>query len=177
MLRRMDDLRYPIGPFDWKQSVTMDGIRGAIDHIAACPTALRNAARGLDDAKLETPYRDGGWTVRQVVHHVAESHMNGFIRTKLGLTEDHPTIKPYEEQLWAELPDAKGPIGPSLTLLDALHERWVRLLKPLDEAAFRRTIFHPQSGDMTVGLVAIHYAWHGRHHTAHVTSLRARRGW
>jgi uncharacterized damage-inducible protein DinB len=131
----------------------------------------------LTDAQLDTPYRDGGWSVRQVVHHVPESHMNAYIRSKLGLTEDRPTIKPYEQQLWAELPDAKGPIGVSLTLLDSLTERWVRLLKLLDEKGFRRTIVHPENGEMSLGLVALHYAWHGKHHTAHVTSLRARKSW
>ncbi len=173
----MDDLRYPIGTFDFKQPVTIDKVRVAIDEIAACPAALRNAVRGFNDEKLDTPYRDGGWTVRQVVHHVPDSHMNGYIRIKLGLTEDHPTIKPYEQQLWADLPDAKGPIGPSLTLLDSVHERWVRLLRALDEKEFGRTIFHPENGPMTLGLVTLHYAWHGQHHTSHVTSLRARMGW
>jgi uncharacterized damage-inducible protein DinB len=173
----MDDLRYPIGDFDFKQPVTSENIRVAIDEIAACPAALRNAVRGLDDAKLATPYRDGGWTVRQVVHHLPDSHINGFIRVKLGLTEDHPTIKPYQEQRWAELPDARGPIGTSLTLLDAVHERWVRLLSQLDDAAFARTVFHPDNGDMSVGLITLHYAWHGKHHVAHITSLRTRMGW
>jgi hypothetical protein len=173
----MDDLRYPIGVFDFKQAITTEKIRAAIDEIAACPAALRNAVRGLDDAKLNTPYRDGGWTVRQVVHHVPDSHMNAFIRVKLGLTEDHPTIKPYEQQLWAELPDAKGPIGVSLTLLDAVHERWVLLLRALDEPAFARTIHHPENGDMLLGLVTLHYAWHSKHHVAHITSLRTRMGW
>ncbi len=173
----MNDVRYPIGDFDFKQPVTSENIRVAIDEIAACPAALRNAVRGLDDAKLATPYRDGGWTVRQVVHHLPDSHINGFIRVKLGLTEDHPTIKPYEEQRWAELPDARGPIGTSLTLLDAVHERWVRLLSQLDDAAFARTVFHPHNGDMSVGLITLHYAWHGKHHVAHITSLRTRMGW
>ena len=173
----MDDIRYPIGPFDFKQTVGMDQVRAAIDDIAACPVALRNAVRGLDEAKLNTPYRDGGWTVRQVVHHVPESHMNAYVRIKLGLTEDRPTVKPYDEARWAELPDAKGPIGPSLALLDPLHERWVRLLKLLDEKAFQRTIMHPANGEMSLGLVTLHYAWHGTHHTAHITSLRSRMGW
>lgn len=173
----MDDPRYPIGTFDFTQRVTMDRVRAAIDEIAACPSVLRNAVRGLDDKKLDTPYRDGGWSVRQVVNHVSDSHMNAFIRLKLGLTENHPTIKPYEQQLWAELGDARGPIGGSLSLLDALHERWVRLLRTLDEKDFERTIFHPENGDMTLGLSTIHYAWHGKHHTAHVTSLRTRMGW
>jgi uncharacterized damage-inducible protein DinB len=173
----MEDARYPIGPFDFKQPVTMEKIGVAIDEIAACPAALRSAVRGLDGAKLDTPYRDGGWTVRQVVNHVPESHMNAYIRIKLGLTEDRPTIKPYEQQLWAELPDARGPIGASLTLLDALHERWVRLLKLLDEGQFRRVIVHPENGEMSLGLIALHYAWHGKHHVAHITSLRRRMGW
>lgn len=173
----MEDARYPIGTFDFAQPVTMDKIRVAIDEIAACPAALRNAVRGLDAAKLDTPYRDGGWTVRQVVNHVPESHMNAYIRIKLGLTEERPTIKPYEQQLWAELPDARGPIGASLALLDALHERWVRLLKLLDESQFRRVIVHPENGEMSLGLVTLHYAWHSKHHVAHVTALRKRMGW
>ncbi len=173
----MDDLRYPIGPFDFKQTASMDRVRPAIDEIAACPAALRSAVRGLDEPKLDTPYRDGGWTVRQVVHHVPESHMNAYVRIKLGLTEDRPTIKPYNEAEWSKLPDAKGPIGPSLALLDPLHDRWVRLLKLLDDDAFRRTIVHPENGEMSLGLVVLHYAWHGKHHTAHITSLRSRMGW
>jgi uncharacterized damage-inducible protein DinB len=177
MLRPMDNPRYPIGIFDFKQPVTMDRVRTAIEEIAASPAALRNAVRGLDDKQLDTPYRDGGWTVRQVVHHVPDSHMNAFIRLKLGLTENHPTIKPYEQQLWSELPDARGPIEPSLSLLDSLHERWVRLLRSLGERDFARTIFHPENGEMTLGLLTAHYAWHGKHHTAHITSLRTRVGW
>ncbi len=177
MLRAMEELRYPIGRFDFKQPVTAEKIRVAIDEIAACPAALRGAVRGFDDAKLDTPYRDGGWTVRQVVHHVPESHMNAFVRVKLGLTEERPTIKPYHEDRWAKLPDVKGPIGPSLAILDPLHERWVRLLKLLDDAQFQRVIVHPENGEMSLGLVTLHYAWHGRHHTGHVTSLKQRMGW
>ena len=173
----MDDLRYPIGVFDFKQAITAEKLRAAIDEIAACPASLRTAVRGLDETKLNTPYRDGGWTVRQVVHHVPDSHMNAFTRVKLGLTENHPTIKPYEQQLWAELPDAKGPIGVSLTLLDAVHQRWVLLLSTLDANALARTIHHPENGDMSLGLVTLHYAWHGKHHVAHITSLRSRMGW
>jgi len=173
----MDDLRYPIGRFDFAQTVTVDRVRAAINEIAACPTALRTAVRGLAEPQLDTPYRDGGWTVRQVVHHVPESHMNAYVRIKLGLTEDRPTVKPYDEARWAELPDAKGPIGASLALLDPLHERWVRLLKLLDDSAFGRTIVHPENGEMPLGLVVLHYAWHGQHHTAHITSLRTRMGW
>lgn len=173
----MEDLRYPIGSFDFKTPVATDKIRVAIDEIAACPFALRNAVRGLDEKKLDTPYRDGGWTVRQVVHHVPESHMNAYVRIKLGLTEDRPTIKPYEEDLWAQLADARGPIGPSLALLDPLHERWVRILRLMEEKDFQRVIVHPENGEMSLGLVTLHYAWHGKHHTAHVTSLRTRMGW
>lgn len=173
----MDDLRYPIGTFDFKQRVTAEKIGAAIEDIAACPARFRGAVRGLDEAKLDTPYRDGGWTVRQVVNHVPESHMNAYIRTKLGLTEQRPTVKTYDEALWAELPDARGPIGPSLALLDPLHERWVRLLRSLPEQDFARVINHPDNGEMTLGLVTLHYGWHGKHHTAHITSLRARMGW
>jgi DinB superfamily len=177
MLRVVEDLRYPVGPFNAPHAVTMDQVRVAIDEIAACPAALRNSVRGLTDTQLDTPYRDGGWTVRQVVHHVPESHMNAYIRMKLGLTEDHPTIKPYEQDRWSSLPDAKGPIGVSLALTDALHERWVRLLKLLEEKDFQRTIYHPENGDQSLAVVSLHYAWHGRHHVAHITSLRTRMSW
>ncbi len=173
----MDDLRYPIGNFDFKQRVTGESVQTALDEIAACPARVREAVRGLDKAKIDTPYRDGGWTVRQVVHHLPDSHMNAFVRLKLGLTEDHPTIKPYDQATWSNLPDATGPIATSLTLLDALHERWTGLLRALDDDAFARVIHHPENGDMTLGLLTLHYAWHGKHHTAHITSLRKRMGW
>jgi DinB superfamily len=141
------------------------------------PPKLEAAVSNLTDAQLDTPYRDGGWTVRQLVHHIADSHMNAYTRFKLTLTEDHPTIRPYEEWVWAELPDAQGPIGTSLTLIRALHERWGLLLATLTEADYKRTLFHPEWGDMTLWALLDNYQWHSRHHVAHVTSLRDSKGW
>jgi len=149
-----------------------------IDEIAAAPAQLRAAVVGLTDDQLDTPYRPGGWTVRQVVHHVPESHMNAYVRIKLALTEDQPTIKPYDEALWAELPDVGDtPIEVSLELLDSLHDRWVRLLRLLSEQQWTRTFRHPEMGLMTVEKTLALYAWHGKHHVAHITSLRERNGW
>src|SRR6476620_9464894 len=144
-----------------------------IARIAAAPEHLRTAVAGLDDAQLDTPYRPGGWTVRQVVHHVPDSHLNAYTRIKLALTEDEPTIKPYEEARWAELPDARtGPIEISLALLEALHRRWVLLLRELQPADFTRQFRHPEHGRaMSLDEVLALYAWHGRHHVAHITSL------
>jgi uncharacterized damage-inducible protein DinB len=172
------DLRFPIGRFERPTTFTDASRAAAVAAIAATPADLRAAVRGLTDAQLDTPYRPGGWTVRQLVHHVPDSHLNACIRTRLALTEDNPTIKPYEEQRWAELADAKTmPVEVSLTLLDALHERWVALLRTFGPAEFSRTLVHPQNGPMTLdGLLAL-YAWHGKHHVAHVTALRSRSGW
>jgi uncharacterized damage-inducible protein DinB len=139
---------------------------------------LRAALRGLSDQQLDTPYRDGGWTLRQLAHHVPDSHMNAYIRCKLALTEYEPTIKPYMEDLWAELPDAKqAPIEMSLALLDSLHQRWMLMLRKLTEADFTRTFLHPELGAMSLEKNVALYAWHGRHHVAHVTSLREKMGW
>jgi len=172
------DLRYPIGRADTKTPLA-DGERAQrIDSIAALPAQLRKAVSGLTDAQLDTPYRPGGWTVRQVTHHVADSHMNAFIRFRLGLTEENPTIKPYDENAWSELPDTRHlPVDVSLNLLDSLHERLVHLLRSVPAASFQRTIFHPENGPMTLDALVSQYAWHGRHHTAHVTGLRQRQGW
>jgi uncharacterized damage-inducible protein DinB len=174
----MTDLRYPIGKFHAPASVT-DAERAAlVDQIAALPGDLRAAVAGLDDAQLDTPYREGGWTVRQVVHHVPDSHVNAYTRFKLALTEDVPTIKTYEEAEWAELPEARSaPIGVSLALLDALHERWVLLLRVLAPTQFARSFRHPELGIMTIDQQIAMYAWHGRHHLAHITSLSTRMGW
>jgi hypothetical protein len=141
------------------------------------PSKLETAVSGLAEAQLDTPYREGGWTVRQLVHHVADSHMNAYTRFKLTLTEDHPTIRPYEEKDWARLSDAQGPIGTSLTLVRALHERWGLLLATLTEADYKRTLHHPEWGDMTLWDLLDNYQWHSRHHVAHVTSLRDSKGW
>ena len=161
-----------------KSSLTASERRAAIDAIAAAPAALRAAAKGLNDAQLDTPYRPGGWTVRQVVHHVADSHMNAYTRFRLALTEDNPTIKPYDEAKWADLLDARTlPIGVSLDLLDRLHDRLVHLLRATKDADFQRTLQHPEYGPMTMDTLLAIYAWHGRHHTAHVTGLRERMKW
>jgi hypothetical protein len=150
-----------------------------VARIAAAPAALRAAVAGLSDAQLDTPYRPGGWTVRQVVHHVPDSHLNAYVRIRLALTEDTPTIKPYEEARWAELPDARTlPIEVSLALLEGLHARWVGLLGGLGPADGARQFHHPEHGRLiTVDELIAMYAWHGEHHVAHVTSLRARNGW
>ncbi len=173
-----DDLRYPIGRFTRPGPLTPADRARLIDEIAHAPGALRQAVDGLDDRRLDTPYRPGGWTVRQVVHHLPDSHLNAYTRFKLGLTEDAPTIRPYDESAWAELPEARAaPIGISLDLLDALHIRWVMMLRGLHQTAFARRILHPESGEMSLDVLLALYAWHGRHHVAHVTALRAREGW
>jgi uncharacterized damage-inducible protein DinB len=173
------DLRYPIGRYAPTDAPTEADRARWMGEVAALPDALRAAVSGLDPARMATPYRPDGWTVRQLVHHVADSHMNAYTRFKLALTEDEPTIKPYDEARWALLPDvdAVDP-GVSLLLLDALHARWSALLAALPPEAWARTLRHPAEGrtmrlDYTLGL----YAWHGRHHTAHVTRLREREGW
>lgn len=174
----MTDLRYPIGPFVTPAALTPSERAAAIERIAAAPAALRRALAGLGPAQLDTPYRDGGWTVRQVVHHVPDSHLNAYIRFKLGLTEEQPTIKPYDQERWARLSDvAAVPVDVSLTLLEALHVRWVALLRGMSAADFARTFVHPEMGTLRLDQTLALYAWHGEHHTAHVTTLRARRGW
>ena len=174
----MTDLRYPIGPFKFKGEVTEAIRQQWIGEIAATPTQLRKAVTGLSEQQLDTPYREGGWTVRQVVHHVPDSHLHAYTRCKFALTEDEPTIMPYNEKLWAELMDTKKtPIEVSLNLLDSLHVRWVTLLKSLKPKDFSRTFRHPESGILTLERLLALYAWHGRHHTAHITSLRERMGW
>ena len=173
------DLRYPIGKFERPASVSAAERARNVDVIAAAPDALRGAVRGLDDVQLDTPYRPDGWTVRQVVHHVPDSHLNAYVRFKLALTESVPTIKPYDEAAWAALPDSRAPIDDSLALLDALHARWVRLMRATPAADFARTFVHPErpGAPMTLDVMTAMYAWHGRHHVAHVTALRERLGW
>jgi DinB superfamily len=172
-----DDLRYPIGKFA-RATVTPAERAVLIQQIAEAPARLAGAVAGLTDAQLDTPYRDGGWTVRQVVHHVPDSHLNAYIRCKLAITEVEPPFKTYEEARWAELPDV-GAVSPalSLILLETLHARWVALLQSLSEAEFARAGRHPQWGAMTVSDLVQMYAWHGRHHVAHITGLRARMRW
>lgn len=172
------DLRYPIGKFDFAAPVDPATRPLLIDQIAAAPAALRDAVQGLDDAQLDTPYRPEGWTVRQTVHHVADSHMNSYLRFRLALTEENPTVKPYDEAMWAELVDSRTePVEVSLQLLESLHQRWVVLLRSLTEQDFARTFVHPAVGTIPLGTNLALYAWHGRHHTAHITSLRQRNGW
>ena len=171
------DLRYPIGRAD-TSSPLMAGERAQRIHdLEAAPAQLRRAVAGLTDQQLDTPYRPGGWTVRQTVHHVADSHMNAFVRFRLGLTEDNPTIKPYDEKAWSELADARLPIEVSLRLIEALHERLVHLLRAQPGSVWQRQIMHPENGPMTLDALLSMYAWHGKHHTAHITSLRQRQGW
>lgn len=149
-----------------------------IDEIAATPAAMRAAASGLSESQLDTPYREGGWSVRQVIHHVPDSHMNSYVRFKLAMTEETPTIRPYDEAAWAELADSRvTPVETSLVLLESLHDRWVRLLRSFSDADFTRRINHPEHGEMTLDALLSMYAWHGRHHVAHVTTLRQQQGW
>jgi uncharacterized damage-inducible protein DinB len=174
----MTDLRYPIGKFSYEGHLTEDQNRTSLDDIAQTPAKLRAAIKGLSESQVDTPYRPGGWTVRQVVHHVPDSHLNSYVRFKLALTEDEPTIKPYAEDRWAELADTKAtPLEVSLTLLDSLHDRWMRLLRSMTPEQWKRTFRHPELGPMTLEKTLALYAWHGRHHVAHITSLRARQGW
>ena len=172
------DLRYPIGKVQRVEKLTESQRRELIDAIAQTPAKLRAAVAGLNDKQLDTPYRPGGWTVRQVVHHLPDSHLNSFVRFKLALTEDEPTIKPYDEARWAELPDSKAPIEVSLSLLEDLHKRWILLLNALAPAEWQRTLRHPERpGPTTLDDNLQIYAWHGRHHVAHITALRERNGW
>ena len=174
------DLRFPVGKFTRPASpLGMDDRARMIAEIAAAPAALRDALRGLDDRQLDTPYRPEGWTVRQVVHHLPDSHLNAYCRFKLALTEDVPTIKPYDETKWAETADGKGPlVQESVTLLDALHARWVFLLRQMRPADFERKLNHPEwDAPLALDHMLALYSWHGRHHVAHITSLRTRQGW
>ncbi len=173
----LDSLRYPIGRFN-PPATPLPGVRAAeINTLRQLPGRLRAAVQGLNDTQLETPYREGGWTVRQLVHHIADSHMNSYVRFKLALTEDCPTIKPYDEAAWAALPDSKQVIAPSLALIEALHERWVALLEAMTDADYRRELQHPERGRQNLATTLALYDWHSRHHTAHITALRARQGW
>jgi uncharacterized damage-inducible protein DinB len=174
----MSDLRYPVGQFQKRDKLNSAERREMIDQIAAAPRRLREAATGLSDQQLDTPYRDGGWTARQVVHHVPDSHLNAYIRLKLALTEHEPLIKPYDEAAWAMLPDSKQvPIETSLVLLETVHERFVTILRSMTEEQFARKFTHPDHGLMTLDWLVAMYAWHGRHHVGHITSLRERKGW
>lgn len=172
------DLRFPVGKLARKSELTSAERASAIDAISSAPRQLRGAVEQLTDEQLDTPYRPGGWTVRQLVHHVADSHMNAYVRFRLALTEENPTIKPYEEARWAELEDARTmPVAFSLDLLDRMHARLDVLLRATPADSFKRTLSHPENGPMTIDALLNTYAWHGRHHTAHVTALRERMGW
>src|SRR5947208_3595975 len=172
------DPRYPIGKFEMPAQVTPARRQQAIEEIAATPAKMRAAARGLSDSQLDTPYRRGGWTVRQVVHHLPDSHLNAYVRLKLALTENEPAIKTYEQERWAELEDARSaPIEISVALLESLHRRWVLVLRALRPEDFARTFRHPELGVVTLDQQLRLYEWHGRHHIAHITSLRERMGW
>lgn len=171
------DPRYPIGKFAKPATITPDERKGAIASLAELPEQLRNAVSGLDAAQLDTPYRQGGWTLRQVVHHIADSHMNAFIRIRLALTEEWPVVKTYEEAAWATLHDSTAPIEWSLELIEALHARWAMLLQSLDEAKWQRGYKHPESGPSTIEAATLMYAWHSHHHLAHIIHLRAAKDW
>lgn len=172
------DLKYPIGKFQGQDNLTEEQRRTMIDQIAETPAKLRAAVAGFTEAQFDTPYREGGWTVKQVIHHLADSHLKAFVRFKLALTEDRPTVKTYEQQLWAETPDAKSaPVEFSLALVESLHQRWTVLLKSLAPADFARALRHPELGEVTLEKYLAMYAWHGRHHVAHITGLRERMPW
>jgi len=176
-MTELDQLRYPIGRISPIENTT-NAREECIRAISVLPTRLCAAVAGFKDAQLDTPYRDGGWTVRQVVHHLADSHANSVIRFKLALTEDWPTITPYDENAWAQLADSKSlPIDSSLSFITAMHERWVALLESMSEADFERGYVHPERGRQNLLTALGIYAWHGRHHTAHITTLRARNNW
>jgi hypothetical protein len=172
------DPRYPIGRFEMPAEVTAARRQQAIEEIASTPARMRAAVKGLTEAQLDTPYREGGWTLRQVVHHVPDSHMNALVRLKLALTEEKPTIKPYNEAAWAELADsAKAPIEASQQMLDAIHARWDRLWRSLKTEDFARILVHPEHGERTVDWLLFLYEWHGRHHAEHIAELRQQKGW
>lgn len=174
----LETLRYPVGKFDATQPLTEATRKAAIDRIAALPAEMRAAVGGLDDRQLDTPYRPDGWTVRQVVHHVADSHMNGLTRTKLALTENNPVIKPYDQNAWATLGDMRLPIDVSLGVIDGIHARWAAVFRSMSDAQFARTMVHPERGiTMTLDFQVHDYSWHSSHHLAHITRLRQREGW
>lgn len=171
------DIRYPIGKFQLDGEITYSVIKGWINDIEVLPRLLRDTVKDLDTEQLNTAYRSGGWTVRQVVHHLADSHMNAYIRFKLALTEEKPVIKPYDEVKWAQLPDYELSIDNSLSLLEGLHKNWTYLLNSLSPADMEKTFIHPDSGEVSLAKNIGIYDWHGRHHLAQITSLCRRKGW
>jgi len=178
MTPSLDDIRYPIGRFEFYAPYNSDDRPVWLAQLAEAPANLRAAVAGLNDQQLDTPYREGGWTLRQVVHHLADAHVNWYIRPKLAVTEDQPTIKPYAEQLWAELPDARSsPIEPSLAMFEGVHARFVRFFGSLAPGDWSRKFMHPEWGALKVEDVLRAMAWHARHHTGHITGLRRRMGW
>ena len=176
-MAEQEDLRYPIGRFSPPASSTPDIRAAHIQTLRLLPGRLRAAVNGLGPTQLDTPYREGGWTVRQVVHHIADSHANSYIRVKLALTEDNPTIKAYDEGAWAKLPDSRLPVDSSLAMIDAVHQRLLALYEPMSEAELQKTFRHPERGQVTLANNLALYAWHSRHHLAHVARLRERMGW
>jgi len=174
----MPDIRYPIGPLEVETPVTPERRREYLAQMTAAPGLLRAAVQSLSDPQLDTPYRPGGWTVRQVVHHLADATLNWYVRTKLTMTEDNPTIKPFAEAPWAELADAReGPVDSSLMLIDGVHTRWMQFFESLGPADWARRFHHPERGPLTMDVTLGTMAWHARHHTAHITELRKRMGW
>jgi uncharacterized damage-inducible protein DinB len=171
------DPRYPVGKFSHEGPVTTEQRAQFLNQVTEAPAKLRAAIQGLSEAQVDTPYREGGWSSRQVVHHVADSHMNAFIRFKLALVEDNPTIKPYPEDLWANLVDQKLPIEISLPIVDNVHHRWVAVLRSMKETDWARIFTHPELGVRRLDQSLALYAWHGRHHVAHITALRRQKGW
>ena len=172
------DPSYPIGKFEMPKQITPARRQQAIEEIASTPAKMRAAVKGLNDAQLDTPYRAGGWTVRQLVHHVPDSHLNAYVRLKLALTEDKPTIKPYDEDAWSRLADSSStPIEVSLSLLSNVHDRWDRIWRSLKPEQFSRTLIHPENGERNVDWLLFLYEWHGKHHAAHITELRKQKGW
>jgi len=171
------DTRYPVGKMEMPKEITQAARQSAIQSIARTPQKMRDAVHGLNDSQLDTPYREGGWTVRQVVHHMPDSHMNAYIRLKLAMTENNPTIRPYDQDGWGKLGDVSGPIESSQTLLDSLHERWDLLWRTLKPEDFSRKLVHPEQGERSIDWLLYVYEWHGRHHTAHITELRKQKGW
>ena len=174
----MQDLKYPIGKFQQDPAVTAEKRLQWIQSLSEMPGQLRQAVEDLNDEQLDTPYRPEGWTVRQLVHHLADSHIHSYVHCRLALTEEKPTIKAYDPAAWAELADARSaPIGPSLAMLSATHERWALLLRSLSESEFARPFHYPEEGDIDLDVTLQIYAWHGKHHIAHITGLRERNGW
>jgi len=174
----LEKLKYPIDRYQVEDNIDKSSIENWITEIESLPQRLSEAVKGLSEKQLQTPYRPDGWTVQQVVHHIADSHMNAYIRFKLALTENNPLIKPYDEKLWAELPDSNlTDINVSLELINALHKRWTTLLRQLDEKELNKEFLHPESGMKKLKESISHYAWHGNHHLAHITSLKQRMNW